>query len=220
MSFGLSAGFIQYRLDESSFDTTDILIGGDLQSNTNLNIDFGFSYNYLEYYLHVTTKNLLENSGINNDIQVTSNLRRYLVSIGGILGKESSNWSYEPSLMFMYKDGTRESSIDINAKAYRSMDFGSIWAGVSYRYSFDRAEFSNAPNNVSSQNLQNITPLVGINFNDFMFSSFFYRGSYNNDYTYQTNSVVFTNGGFHQFTLGYDFNCKADRYSCRCPSVN
>ena len=91
------------------------------------------------------------------------------------------------------------------------MDFGKLWGGLSYRQSFDGAEFLTASNAVSSQKLQQITPILGINYNNFMFA-------YN--YTYQTNSVVFTNGGFHQLTLGFNFGCRRERFECNCPAVN
>ncbi|MEP1488161.1 MAG: type IX secretion system membrane protein PorP/SprF [Algibacter sp.] len=213
LSFGLSVGFIQYKLDETDFlfDGPDAIISGTVESATNLNIDLGFSYHYLDYYAHGTVKNMLENSGINNDLQVTSNLRRYLFSVGGVFSKYGSEWSYEPSLMFMYKDGTKESSIDFNAKVYKRMDYGKIWGGISYRQSLDGAQFLNGSGGVSSQKLQNITPIIGVDYNEFMFA-------YN--YTYQTNSVVFTNGGFHQLTLGYNFKCRREKYECNCPAVN
>ncbi|WP_100614149.1 PorP/SprF family type IX secretion system membrane protein [Confluentibacter citreus] len=213
LSFGLSVGFIQYKLDETSFpqDGFDPIIDGVVQSETNLNMDFGFSYNYLDFYAHGTVKNLLKNSGINNDIEITSNLRRYLLSAGYVFGKYGSDWTYEPSLMFQYKEGTQESSIDINAKAYKTTQFGSLWGGLSYRQSLDGAQYLTNSGAIASQKLQNITPIIGVNYDQFMFA-------YN--YTYQTNSVVFTNGGFHQITLGYNFNCKKVRYDCNCPAVN
>ncbi len=213
LSFGLSAGIIQYKLDETSFlfDGPDPIIDGVVQSQGYFNMDFGFSYHYLDFYAHGTVKNLLKNAGVNNDIEITSNLRRYLLSAGYVYNKFGSKWSFEPSLMFQYKDGTKESSVDINAKAYKEMDFGKIWGGLSYRTSLDGAEFLTSSNTVGSQRLQQITPILGVNYNDFMFAY---------TYTYQTNSVVFTNGGFHQFTLGYNFNCKRKRFECKCPAVN
>ena len=119
LSFGLSAGFIQYKLDETSFlfDGPDNIIDGIVQSETNFNVDLGFSYHFLDYYAHATVKNLLKNSGINNDIEITSNLRRYLLSVGYVFSKFGSTWSYEPSLMFQHKDGTKESTIDLNASS-------------------------------------------------------------------------------------------------------
>lgn len=213
LSFGLSAGFLQYKLDETTFlfDGPDPIIDGIVQSATDFNIDFGFSYHYLDFYAHGTIKNVLKNAGVNNDIEITSNLRRYLLSIGGVLGKLGSTWSYEPSLMFQHKDGTKESSIDLNTKVYKQMEFGSLWGGLSYRTSLDGAEFLTASGSIDSQRLQQITPIVGVNLKEFMFAY---------TYTYQTNSLVFTNGGFHQFTLGYNFNCRREAYDCKCPAVN
>ena len=113
--------------------------------------------------------------------------------------------------MFQYRDLTKESSIDVNAKVYKQMDFGKLWGGLSYRQSLDGAEFLTNSNAVSSQKLQQITPILGVNYNEFMFAY---------TYTYQTNSVIFTNGGFHQLTLGYNFNCSREKYACNCPAVN
>ncbi len=212
LSFGLSAGFIQYKLDETSFlfDGPDPIIDGIVQNETNFNIDLGFSYHFLDFYAHATIKNVLKNSGINKDVNITSNLRRYLVSTGYVFGKYGSEWSYEPSIMFQYRDGTKEASIDVNAKVYKNVEFGKIWGGLSYRNSFDGAEYTQS-GTVNSQRLNQITPILGVNYKEFMFA-------YN--YTYQSNSVVFTNGGFHQLTLGYNFNCKRERYDCNCPAVN
>ncbi|WNH08966.1 type IX secretion system membrane protein PorP/SprF [Thalassobellus suaedae] len=213
LSFGLSAGIIQYKLDETTFlfDGPDPIIDGIVQSETNFNIDFGFSYHFLDFYLHGTVKNVLENAGVNSDTNITSNLRRYLLSTGYVFSKFDSTWSYEPSLLFQYREATKEASIDFNAKVYKEMDFGKIWAGLSYRNSFDGAEYITNSGAINSQRLQQFTPILGLNYNEFMFA-------YN--YTHQTNSVVFTNGGFHQFTLGYNFACKREKYSCNCPAVN
>ena len=214
LSFGLSAGFIQYQLDETTFlfDGPDDAINGIVQNETNFNIDFGFSYHYLNFYAHGTVKNVLKNNALNTDIGTikTDNLRRYLFSIGNVFSKFGSTWSYEPSVMFQYRDATQEASIDINAKVYKKMDFGKVWGGLSYRNSFDGAEYIEG-STINSQKLQQLSPILGINYNNFMFA-------YN--YTYQTNSVVFTNGGFHQLTLGYNFNCKQERFKCECPAVN
>lgn len=213
LSFGLSAGFIQYQLDETTFlaDGPDNIIDGIVQNETNFNIDFGFSYHYLDYYAHATVKNMLNNSGINNDIEITSNLRRYLLSVGGVFGALGSSWSYEPSVLFQYKDGTKEASMDFNGKVYKRMDFGKIWGGLSYRTSLDGAQFRDGSNRVTSQKLQHITPILGMDYNNFMFA-------YN--YTYQSNALRFANGGFHQLTLGYNFNCRRERFDCNCPAVN
>lgn len=214
LSFGLSVGFIQYKLDETSFleDGFDPIIAGIEQSATNLNIDFGFSYHFLDFYAHATAKNVLNNEGINFNEQGLSynNLRTYLLSAGNVFSKLGSEMSYEPSIMYMYRDATKESLIDVNIKAYKQMEFGKLWAGLSYRRSLDGAEFINGTG-VSSQKLQYFTPLIGVNYKDFVFAY---------TYSYQANSVVFNNGGFHQLTLGFNFNCVREKYECNCPSVN
>ncbi|WP_406685001.1 type IX secretion system membrane protein PorP/SprF [Seonamhaeicola sp. MEBiC1930] len=212
LSFGLSAGFIQYKLDETSFlfDGPDPIIDGIVQNATNFNVDFGFSYHYLDYYVHGAVKNMLNNDGINKEPNVTSNLRRYLITVGGVFGKQGSTWSYEPSAMLQYRDATQEASVDVNAKVYKRMDFGTIWGGLSYRNSFDGAEYISS-NTINSQRLQQITPILGVNYKNFMFAY---------TYTHQTNSVVYTNGGFHQITLGFNFKCRRERFDCKCPAVN
>jgi type IX secretion system PorP/SprF family membrane protein len=214
LSFGLSFGFIQYKLDETSFlaEGFDPIIAGIEQSATNFNVDFGFSYHLMNFYAHATIKNLLKNDGINFNEQGLSydNLRTYLFSAGNVFHKPGSEWSYEPSLLYMYRDATKESSFDLNAKVYKEMDFGKVWGGLSYRRSLDGAEFLNG-SGVSSQKLQYFTPFIGVNYNNFVFAY---------TYSYQANSVVFNNGGFHQLTLGFNFNCRREKYDCDCPAIN
>ncbi|WP_460220001.1 PorP/SprF family type IX secretion system membrane protein [Psychroserpens sp. MEBiC05023] len=214
LSFGLSAGLIQYKLDETEFlaDGFDPIIAGVEQSATNFNVDVGFSYHLIDFYAHATVKNVLSNEGINFNEQGLSydNLRTYIFSAGNTFSKYNSDWSFEPSIMFMYRDATEEASIDINAKAYKVMDFGKLWGGLSYRRSLDGAEFQDGAG-VSSQKLQYFTPFVGVDYNNFVFAY---------TYSYQANSVVFNNGGFHQITLGYNFNCRREKYECNCPAIN
>ena len=215
LSFGLSAGVIQYKLDETTFlnEGFDPIIAGIEQSASNFNIDFGFSYHLYDFYAHATVKNVLNNDGVNsneNGVFKFDNLRTFLFSAGNTFSKFGSDWSYEPSIMFMHKDGTKESSIDVNAKVYKKMDFGKVWGGLSYRRSLDGAEFLDG-SGVSSQKLQYFTPFVGVDYNNFVFAY---------TYSYQANSVVFNTGGFHQLTLGYNFNCRREKYECNCPAVN
>ena len=48
-------------------------------------------------------------------------------------------------------------------------------------------------------------------YNNFMFAY---------TYSYQSNSIVLDNGGYHQLTLGFNFGCRREKYDCKCPSVN
>lgn len=211
LSFGLSAGFIQYRLDQSSFvPAGDPLISTANLSATEFNIDFGMSYHLYDFYAHATVKNLLENSGINNDLQIASNLRNWLLSVGHVFKRGGKAFSYEPSIMYSYREGIQLSTIDFNLKGYYETDFGRIWGGLSYRTSLDSIDFVEG-NELRSQNLSYITPFFGVNYGKLLVAY---------TYSYQSNPVVFNTGGFHQLTLGLDFSCKPKRYTCYCPAVN
>ena len=50
LSFGLSAGMIQYKLDETAFLEFDPIIAGIEQSSSDFNVDFGFSYHFIDFY--------------------------------------------------------------------------------------------------------------------------------------------------------------------------
>ena len=73
------------------------------------------------------------------------------------------------------------------------------------------AEYLALNDQVKSQKLQYITPLVGVDFENFVFAY---------TYSYQSNSIVFDNGGYHQITLGINLGCKKQKYDCNCPAIN
>ncbi|MET1257943.1 MAG: type IX secretion system membrane protein PorP/SprF [Flavobacteriaceae bacterium] len=211
LSFGLSAGVILSSLDETEFRSVipDPIITGTKNTTSYFNLDLGASYNYLEFYAHAAILNIL---GSGRDLYTAAefdNLRRYLFSVGYVFGR--SKWRVEPSVLFQLTEFTEEKTVDFNAKVYRDVGFGTIWGGLSYRRSFDGAQFQQN-GQFGEQRLQLFTPIVGVNVNRFMFS-------YN--YSYQTGDIRFDNGGFHQITLGYDFGEKAEnRYDCYCPAAN
>jgi len=211
LSFGLSAGLVQNQLDETSFDLNDFdpIIAGILQKSSYLNIDFGTSYNYLDFYAHLTVKNALFQSRDLYTEYESDNLRKYLISAGYTFG-DLRKILWEPSLLFQLTERTKEKAIDVNVKAYKTVDFGKLWAGLSYRRSFDGAQYLDGAK-LADQKLQYITPILGVNYKKFMFA-----------YTYSNvmGDIKFDTGGYHQITLGFDFNCKKERYDCNCPAVN
>lgn len=213
LSFGISTDFFQSQLDETEFlqsgDFDPIINGIIVQDASYFNVDFGASYNYLDFYVHATVQNAIETKRKIYTDSESANLRRYLLSAGYVFGdKEKILW--EPSLMFQLVGQTKEKSIDINMKAYKNFDFGKLWAVLSYRRSFDGAEYISG-SGVSAQKLQYITPIVGLNYNKFMFAY---------TYTYLPGDVSFDTGGFHQITLGIDLFCKREKYECNCPAIN
>ncbi|HDZ06939.1 PorP/SprF family type IX secretion system membrane protein [Maribacter sp.] len=219
LSFGLSGTILQSSLDETEFRsvTPDPAVSGIKLSSSYTNVDIGVSYNYQEFYTHFAVTNALTGSKRNlyyrdrqdnPDELVIDNIRRFLISTGYVFGR--SEWQVEPSVLFQLTEFTKEKSLDINAKVYKDVDFGRIWGGLSYRRSFDGAQFQNN-GSFGEQRLQLVTPIVGANINNFMVS-------YN--YSYQMGDIRFDNGGFHQITLGYDFGQKERKYDCYCPAAN
>ncbi|WP_027393471.1 PorP/SprF family type IX secretion system membrane protein [Aquimarina latercula] len=220
LSFGISGAFIQSNVDERGLDDPldpDPVIIGREQKSGYFNLDVGMSYHYLDWYAHFTVKNILPSTreifdNANNTILESNNQRRYIFSVGYVFGLSNGPWSLEPSILYQSTDQTKESTIDGNLKVYRRFgELATLWGGLSYRRSFDGAEFSQTGVEIESQKLQYITPFLGINYKNWMVGY---------TYSYQSNSVVLSNGGFHQLTLGYDFGKRKERWNCHCPAVN
>lgn len=211
LSFGISAGVVQSRLDETEFwPIYDPNVhGGIIQKDSYFNVDIGASYHFLDFFAHFTVKNAIENRrDLYSDME-PDNLRKFLLSAGYVFG-DANRVLWEPSVLFQYTDQTGEKSIDLNLKAYKNLDFGRVWGGLSYRRSFDGTQFLNG-NSVDEQYLQWLTPIVGLNYKNFMFAY---------TYTHLLGNVQFDNGGFHQITIGFDLFCKREKWNCNCPAVN
>lgn len=220
LSFGLSGTILLSSLDETEFRSVnpDPAVTGTKNTVSYFNIDLGLSYNYLEFYAHLAVSNVLESQrnlyliGRNDpdNVPIIDNLRRYLISAGYVFGKGETR--IEPSVLFQLTEFTEERTVDLNAKVYRDIVDGQIWGGLSYRRSFDGAQFVDS-GTFGEQRLQLFTPIVGVNYKNFLFS-------YN--YSYQSGAIRFDNGGFHQITLGYDVGQSNDskRYDCYCPAAN
>lgn len=213
LSFGVNVGVVQSQLDETSFLNSgdfDPVIGGNIvQKDSYFNADIGMSYNYLDFYAHLTVKNAIETrreiySGYESD-----NIRKVIINAGYTFGEEDG-LLWEPSAMLQLVNQTKEKSIDLNLKVYKQLEFGKLWGAMSYRRSIDGAQYTNN-GSIKTQKLQYITPIVGVNYKKFMFSY---------TYSYLSGDVKFDNGGFHQITLGMDLFCKPQRYHCNCPAIN
>lgn len=213
LSFGMSAGFVQSLLDETEFLNSgdfDPNVDGTIEQKASyFNLDIGASYNFLDFYAHFTVKNVLANKRkIYSEIE-SDNLRKFLLSMGYTFG-DKEKVLLEPSVLLQLVSQTKEKTVDINLKAYKELEFGTLWGGLSYRRSLDGAQYVDG-NSISDQRLQYITPIVGVNYKNFMFA-----------YTYSSllGDVKFDNGGFHQITLGINLFCQPDKYECNCPAIN
>ena len=209
LSFGMTTGFFQSVIDETTFKGFDPAIyGGIEQKASYFNVDIGASYNYLNFYSHVTVKNALASQRKLYTEKEPVDLKSLLLSVGYTFGdKERLLW--EPSVMLQSIFQTKEKSIDLNLKVYKQLESGKLWGALSYRRSLEGAEYVNG-NAVSNQKLQYVTPIVGLNYNNFMIS-----------YTYsQLLGDVQFDTGFHQITLGFNLFCREERFDCNCPAVN
>lgn len=213
LSFGINVGFAQSQLDESTFYTNDPsydpIVFGQIQNANYFNTDIGASYNFLDFYAHFTVKNALASQRKLYTDKEPVDLKRLIYNMGYTFG-DPEGLMFEPSMMYQYVFQTKESTVDFNLKAYKQMEFGKLWAVASYRRSLDGAQYVEG-NSVATQNLQYITPILGINYKNYMFS-----------YTYSSilGNIKFDNAGFHQFTLGVNLFCKPEKYHCNCPAVN
>ena len=214
LSFGMSAGFIQSNLDETDFlignpGYDPIIDGTIVQRASYFNVDIGASYNFLDFYVHATVKNALASDRKLYSVSEPVNLRRFILNSGYTFG-DAETILWEPSFMFQLVTQTQEKTVDLNIKAYKELDFGRLWGGLSYRRSLDGAQFLDGTA-IADQKLQYITPILGINFKNYMFS-----------YTYSQliGKVNFDTGGFHQITFGINLFCKPEKYHCNCPAIN
>lgn len=210
LSFGLSGTFLQGRLDESEFfdynGIPDDNIFGTDQSATYFNVDAGVSYMVGEFFAQFTVMNLAK---VRRDIYSNiepGNRRRFIFSTGYTFG--DGDWLFQPSTLFQYVQLTKESSLDLNMKVFRVIDdFGKVWGGLSYRTSLDGAEYV-LGQAVNEQKLQLLSPIIGMNYNKFMFAY---------TYSYQFGDIKFQNGGYHQLTIGFDLGVEEKPYKCNCP---
>lgn len=210
LSFGVNVGIVQSKLDETSFKEYDPIIGGIVQTDSYFNVDLGMSYNYLDFYAHVTVKNAVETRRQLYTEFESDNIRKLILNAGYTFGEEDG-LLWEPSVMFQSISQTKESTIDLNIKAYKQLEIGKLWGALSYRRSLDGAEYRDTNGSVKTQKLQYITPIIGLNYKNFMFSY---------TYSYLTGDVRFDNAGYHQITLGMNLFCKPEKYHCNCPAIN
>jgi type IX secretion system PorP/SprF family membrane protein len=212
LSFGLSAAFIQSTLDGTDFTGFDpVIVPGVIQKDAYFNVDLGVSYHYMDFFTHFTIKNFLANQRreLYSEGFESDNLSKYLWSAGAVFGDES-DLLFEPSLMLQFTSQTKEKAIDLNLKVYKELEFGKLWGGLSYRRSFDGAQYVSG-SGIQEQKSQWVTPIVGLNYDKYMFSY---------TYSHVMGDVKFDNPGFHQITLGMNIFCRDKEYDCNCPAVN
>jgi type IX secretion system PorP/SprF family membrane protein len=198
-SFGLAFSFVQNQSDQRSF-TGDAAVSSIIESTSYYNADFGVAYHLGGLSSYFTVKNLLLTAKNNLNVQEPLDLRNYILSTGYYFGEELFI-QLEPSIMLQFREGTGQRIADFNIKAYKTISETQFWVALSYRRSFDVNAIENA---------QFLSPIVGINYKNLMFSY---------TYTNQMNETVLTNSGFHQISLGINLWTIKQR-AAACPNIN
>jgi hypothetical protein len=141
----------------------------------------------------------------------SNNLRKYLLGGGYAFGDNQygGGWVYEPSVLLQYTEETQEKIVDVNMKVYKYMDFGKIWAGLSYRRSLDGISYTKGGKS-KSQYMQYFSPFIGVNYKSVMISY---------TYSHVMGDIVFEKGGYHQFGIGFNLFGKKSPLDCNCPTV-
>jgi len=203
LSFGLAGMLVQNQLDETSFDPNnfDPIIAGVVQSEMYYNIDFGLSYHYKGFFFNATLKNaLLASRDLYTEFEQV-NLRNYVGSMGIYAGK--GNIFFEPSILVQYKEFSEQLITDTNLKFYFNLEGNNVvYIGGSFRTDWEE--------DANQSFYQSLTPIAGVKIKQFTLAY---------TYTYDMSDVPISNSGFHQITLGYNFNCRKQIVKMGCPEI-
>ncbi|TXD47923.1 type IX secretion system membrane protein PorP/SprF [Polaribacter sp. IC073] len=201
LSFGLAFSFVQNQADQRSFSgDRPGVINQIIESTSYYNADFSAAYHRGGLFTYFTVKNLFLAAKNNLNVQEPLDLRNFIVSAGYYFG-EQKVIQLEPSVMVQLRETTGERIADFNLKAYKTFSKTQIWVALSYRRNFD---------NNSIDNSSYISPVIGLNYNNFMFSY---------THTKQLNEVLFAESGFHQISIGFNLWTREQR-GAACPNIN
>ena len=201
LSFGLAFTFVQNQADQRSFSgDRPGVVNQIIESTSYYNADFSVAYHLGGFSSYFTVKNLLLTAKNNLNVQEPLDLRNYILSAGYYFG-EDLFVQFEPSIMLQFRESTGERIADFNIKAYKNFSKTQFWAALSYRRGFDVNAVENA---------QFVSPIVGINYENLMFSY---------TYTNQMNETVLTTSGFHQISVGLNLWTREPR-AAACPNIN
>ena len=200
ISFGLSLTAVQNQVDQTQF-FGDPSISQIVTSDGYYNADFSVAYHRKGFSSYFTVKNLLlsAKNNLNNSLEPLD-LRNYVFSFGYYFGQKEM-FQFEPSLMIQLREATGERIADFNLKVYKDFSNAQLWAAISYRKSFDVNPI---------ENLAYFTPIIGVNYNKWMFSY---------TYTRQLNDVVLIDSGLHQVSVGVNLFTRKPR-AAACPNIN
>lgn len=159
LSFGLSAAFYQYVLDESSlnpYTANDPLISGSKQKTIMPNVNAGIYYYSNSLFGGISAANLLPEGIVLQEAYLQPELKPVYAAMAGYrFGDDKRGMAFEPSAALILKNNF-EKNININARVM----FPFLWLGVAYKHNLDSRLEMDA----------SIAPILGININNFFFA--------------------------------------------------
>ncbi len=187
LSFGLSISNVNTFLDTRYFDPEDP-VAFEQDNKYYFNTDAGLSYRYQDFFAHFTFRNIIKTDVLFDYKDAPVDLSQFVLGTGYNI-TFNRQFSLEPSTMLRYIKYTEEKFLDLNVKARFSREITKYWAGFSYRKAYNINGFEAATY---------LTPTIGFDYNNFVFSYAF---------TLQNNKSIFPYGDFHQITLGFNILC-------------
>ena len=228
ISFGISFGMLQNKIDETGFGqgaiAGDPVIFGGVLSDSYFNVDFGISYLVDEFFAHASLRNALpisKDQFITIDDNEPDNQRKIVFTTGYNFKLTDGDYgvSLEPSFQYLSTPSLAEQLIDVNGKVYKQIgNKNTLWGGASYRRALgNESQFIENGVTLFTEYFETVSGFIGIDYSQLVFGY---------TYTQQVNQSTIGNSGFHQITLGYNFGSDSKsrsgskRWDCNCPAAN
>lgn len=200
LSFGIAAGLVQYSLDGSKFNATDVgdgVIPSGYESKLTPDFRVGVYYYTPTYYVGASVLNVLSGatSFIDNPAVIRETRHAYLT--GGLLLQLTDNLDFKPSVM-LKEDFKSPTNVDVNAFILLNKI---IWLGASYRTGATIWNKSNLQNGLDKRDA--IAAIFELRVNDA------FRFGYSYDFT--MSQLAGYQSGSHEISLSLTFRSKKPR---------
>jgi len=200
LSFGIAAGLVQYSLDGSKFNATDVgdgVIPSGYESKLTPDFRLGAYYYTPHYYIGASVLNVLSGatSFVDNPAVIRETRHAYLTA--GALFLLTDNIDLKPSVMFK-EDFKSPTNLDLNAFVLLNKI---IWLGASYRTGVTIWNKTNLQGGLDKSDA--IAGIFELKVNDT------FRFGYSYDFT--TSQLSGYQSGTHEISLSLTFKSKKPR---------
>ncbi|MBW4890294.1 type IX secretion system membrane protein PorP/SprF [Mucilaginibacter sp. HMF5004] len=200
LCFGIAAGLLQYSIDASKFNATDVSDGllptGD-QSKLTPDFRVGVYYYSSSIYIGASVLSLIPGSPNNSsNAAIVTQIRHVYLTAGGIVPL-SASLSLKPSIMIK-EDFRGPTNVDLTTFLLMNK---ALWLGASYRTGVPLLKTSNLQTGLDKTDA-------------FAAMAEFYAGdSFRIGYAYDfsTSALISKQSGSHELSLTYSFRPKKPR---------